>query len=86
MLTIPRISSAAYYEVYVLAAAEGYGLGLQPVGLDVEQPNITIRLPEEQIINGRVVDAKGEPAANAKVYVTWIGKNVLGNDRGHSVL
>ncbi len=81
-LTAPRLSSAAYYAAYVLAAADGHGLGWQPVGLDVELPDISIRLPQEQVVHGRVVDAKGQPAANAKVYVTWIGKNVLGNING----
>ncbi len=72
-MEIPRISSAAYYKVDVLAAAEGCGLGVQSIGLDVERPDITVRLPEEQIINGRVVDANQKPVDNAKVLVVGIG-------------
>jgi beta-lactamase regulating signal transducer with metallopeptidase domain/protocatechuate 3,4-dioxygenase beta subunit len=80
--TAPRLSSAGYYAAYVLAAAESYGLGWRPIGLDTEQPNITVQLPREQIIRGRVVDDKGKPAADAKVCVFQVGQFINGETVG----
>ena len=37
-VSMPRVSSATYYEVHAVVLAEGYGLGFQPVGLDVDRP------------------------------------------------
>jgi beta-lactamase regulating signal transducer with metallopeptidase domain/protocatechuate 3,4-dioxygenase beta subunit len=81
-MAIPRISSAGFYSVHALAVAENYGLGWQSIGLDVEQPEVKIQLPKEQTIRGQVVDSKGQPAADAKVHVTWIGYLVRGNVTG----
>jgi beta-lactamase regulating signal transducer with metallopeptidase domain len=73
-ISMPRVSSASYYEVHAVVLAEGYGLGFQPVGLDVEKPELKIQLPEEQILQCRLMDAKGSPAAEAIVRVVSIGK------------
>jgi len=68
-LVVPQLSSVRYYKVYVIALAAGYALESQPVPLDVKQPGVRIRLADEEILHGRVVDSKGMPAANAMVCV-----------------
>jgi protocatechuate 3,4-dioxygenase beta subunit len=73
-VSLPRLSSAAYYEANAIVRADGYGTGHQPIGLDVESPELKVQLPEEQILQCRLVDADGKPAAKAKVRVTSIGK------------
>jgi len=79
---IPRISSAGFRTVEALAVATGYGMGWQPLGLDVQEPEVVIRLQREQIIRGRVVDSQGQPAAGAGVYVTWVSRLRSGQAEG----
>ena len=42
-------------------------------GPDIERPNVTIALTEEQAIRGQVVDTNDEPVVNAQVRVKQIG-------------
>lgn len=81
-LTIPRLASSVFYEAYILAASEGYGLALKRLGLDLEQPDLTIQMPEEQIIRGRIIEPDGYPAADAKVCVTWIRQSSINESDG----
>jgi beta-lactamase regulating signal transducer with metallopeptidase domain len=81
-LAVPGMSSATYYEVSVIALAPGHALGSQPVGLDVKQPEVVIRLPDEQVLRGRVVDPKGFPAAKAKVCVRGVEPKEKNSYRG----
>ena len=81
-LSTPKLSSAAYYEAHAVAVADGCNLGWQSIGLDVGRPQATITLAKEQTIHGRLVDAKGSPAAGAKVYVASFGKPLPGDFDG----
>lgn len=72
-LTVPKVSSAAYFNAHVVAAADGFNFGGQEIGLDIEQPNATISLTAEQTIRGQVVDTNNEPVANAEIRVREIG-------------
>jgi beta-lactamase regulating signal transducer with metallopeptidase domain/protocatechuate 3,4-dioxygenase beta subunit len=69
-LNVPRLSSAGYYDAKAVAASDGFNFGWQTIGLDVEQPNVLITLTTEQTIHGQVLDSKGQPAANVKVFMT----------------
>ncbi len=73
-VSLPRLSSAAYYEANAIVRANGYGIAFRPIGLDVESPELKIALPQEQILQCRLVDADGKSAGKAKVCVTSIGK------------
>ena len=81
-LSLPKLSSAAYYSAHAVAVADGYNLGWQPVGLDVARPQVKVTLGKEQTIHGRLLDSSGKPAAEAKVYVTGIGKPLPGDSDG----
>ncbi len=81
-LNIPKLSSAAYYSAHAVAVADGCNLGWQPIGLDVAQPQVKVTLGKAQTIHGRLLDAKGQPAGNAKVYVTGFGKSLPGDFDG----
>lgn len=71
-LNVPGFSSAAYRAMQAVAVADGFSLGGQPIGLDVDRPNVTISLTPAQTIHGRVVDANREPVANAEIHVTGL--------------
>ena len=72
-LKVPKISSAAYFHATAVAAADGFNFGGQEIGLDVEQPNVTISLTTEQTIRGQVVDTNNAPVANAEIHARTIG-------------
>src|SRR5262249_35118644 len=66
--------------LHVLVAARGFGLGWQP--LPTGRPaEATIALAPEQVLRGRMVDLKGEPAAGVKAKVV----RILGELRGPRV-
>ena len=82
-LTVPKLSSAAYVNATkAVAVADGFNLGWLPIGEDVESPIVTVSLTPEQTIHGRVVDANGKSAPDAKVYVTGIGRSLPGAFEG----
>jgi RNA polymerase sigma factor (sigma-70 family) len=66
-----RASSARHYYVYALAGAAGPGSAFGCVKLDpdAEQPAVEVRLPPEQVIRGKLVDVKGQPAAGVEIHL-----------------
>jgi RNA polymerase sigma factor (sigma-70 family) len=73
LLAVPRKALAAYERVYVLAGAGGHGVVWQEVQPGAGRPEITVRLPEEKVIRGRLRDLQGQPAAGVRVRVAWLG-------------
>jgi beta-lactamase regulating signal transducer with metallopeptidase domain len=70
-LTIPRTSAADYFEIRVLASAQGFGVVEGVLAPDAERPVIELQLEPEQIRTVKLVDEAGKPAAN--LPVTLIG-------------
>jgi RNA polymerase sigma factor (sigma-70 family) len=62
-----------HYQLAVLAAAPGSGLGFHFVALDAAQPEAALRLPREQVRRGRLIDLQGQPVAGARVEVVQVG-------------
>ena len=60
-LDAARTRAARFSEVYVLAAAPGYGLNWAALNPGAEQPTAEIQLLREQLIRGRLVDLTGQP-------------------------
>lgn len=81
-LTVPRISPAEFYYANVVAAKPGYGMSWEPLPLAGDPHELTVRLPDEQIVRGRVVDDQEKPVADAKVYVRWVGRVRSGESEG----
>jgi RNA polymerase sigma factor (sigma-70 family) len=69
-LTVPRLSSG---EGFVLARKAGHALAQQPLNLAAGQQEMTLALPPEQPLRGRLHDLQGQPAAGVKVTVLRIG-------------
>jgi RNA polymerase sigma factor (sigma-70 family) len=69
-----RGSSARFHAVYALAGAAGPGSAFGCVKLhpDDERPTAEIHLPPDQVIRGRVVDIRGQPAAGVEVQLRWL--------------
>jgi RNA polymerase sigma factor (sigma-70 family) len=62
-----------HYQMAVLAAAPGCGLGFHFVTLDAAKPEAPIRLPREQVRRGRLIDLQGQPVAGARIEVVQVG-------------
>jgi RNA polymerase sigma factor (sigma-70 family) len=69
-LTVPRTSKERFWDTFAQALAEGHGLGLAEFAADADRPEVTIRLPAEQVVRGRLVDLQGLAAAGVKVQVS----------------
>jgi RNA polymerase sigma factor (sigma-70 family) len=80
-----RTSSARFWEVHLLAAAQGHGVAWKRVGADVERPEVVLHSPPEQIVRGRLVDLLGQPAARVRVSVSSLGEMIDGTWQGVSL-
>jgi hypothetical protein len=77
-----RTASGRFFEVDAVAAASGHGLGSARLNPDADQPAAEIILRPEQVIHGRVVDIKGQPAADVRIWVGRVGQFVGGTFDG----
>jgi RNA polymerase sigma factor (sigma-70 family) len=85
-LDTPRTASTRFFEVYVLAAAPGFGLGWAELNPDAAKPTAEIRLEAEQIVRGKLVDLNGQPAAGVELRVGSVGRpKTLGSYDGVSL-
>jgi hypothetical protein len=75
-LDAPRASSSQHAEFGATALAPGYGVGWAELDPDADQPTADITLQPEQVIEGRVVDAQGQPVPSVSVSV-WAVLRVL---------
>lgn len=63
--------SLPYTAVALLASAPGHGLTFKDLDLAELNQNVTVTLPAERVVRGRLIDLQGQPAAQAKVHVVW---------------
>ncbi len=73
-LDAPRTASIRVFEVHVLAAAPGYGLGWAELNPDAERPAADIRLQPEQTLHARLVDVTGAPVPGIEVRVQGVSR------------
>ena len=69
-----RTSQERFFEVYALAALPGAGRGWALLNADAKQPAAEIRLRPEQVIQGKLFDVHGQPAAGVELHVWSIGR------------
>ncbi len=74
-----RTGSNRVFEVHLLAAASGFGLGWADLNPDAKEPTAEIRLQPEQLLRARLVDVTGAPARGVEVRVKSLSRP--GNNR-----
>jgi RNA polymerase sigma factor (sigma-70 family) len=79
-LILPRTSKEHFWSTFVNAIAEGHGLGLEAFDADAARPEVTIRLPAEQVLRGRLLDLQGVAAPGVTVQVSRLAGDVF---KGH---
>jgi protocatechuate 3,4-dioxygenase beta subunit len=79
-LDAARSSAARHIDVHAVAASPGFGFGWIPLNPDAEQPAAEIRLHVEQVIQGRLVDVNGQPAAGVEIQVHDLGRSTGDGD------
>ena len=69
-----RPSSARFYHVYAVVRTPGSGSGFGCVTLkpDADEPATAVRLRPEQVIQGKLVDIRGQPAAGVEVQLNHV--------------
>ena len=71
-LAVNRDSLDKYQRLYVLGGKMGRGVNWERVPLETPGAEVTLRLPAEKIIRGRLLDLQGQPAAGVSVRVTGL--------------
>ena len=70
----PRTSSSRYDQFGAAAIAPGHGVGWVDLDPDADEPTADITLRPEQVIQGRLSDLQGRPAAGVTVSVRLMGR------------
>jgi RNA polymerase sigma factor (sigma-70 family) len=56
----------------VLASAPGHGLDWLMLGRNIDESDVTIKLPTEQVIRGQLIDLQGQAAKGVKLHVAKV--------------
>jgi RNA polymerase sigma factor (sigma-70 family) len=56
----------------VIASAPGHGLGWCSLPRDTEKGDVTVKLPPERVIRGRLIDLQGQAAEKVKLHVAEV--------------
>jgi RNA polymerase sigma factor (sigma-70 family) len=81
-LRAPDATPGQFFNLYLLARAPGYGVGVQPLNLARQANEATLTLQPERAVRGRLVDLQGQPAAGVTVFVRWVGQSRNGEPAG----
>jgi RNA polymerase sigma factor (sigma-70 family) len=65
---VPPSRSPPERYVHVAASAAGHGSATALAGQSEQRESLTIRLPPEEAVTGRVIDLQGQPLPRVKVY------------------
>jgi RNA polymerase sigma factor (sigma-70 family) len=72
------ISPDRFYHFRALAGAKGHGLGWRDLGRGAETSGVELRLKEERVLRGRLVDLQGLPAGKVNGRLVYAaGKELL---------
>jgi serine/threonine protein kinase len=70
----PEFYRMRTYRLVAIAQKDGRALGWQFIEFKNRKAVVKIRLPDEQVRRGRLVDLEGQPVAGATVHVVGLGK------------
>lgn len=71
-LSLPGVSSTTHRDVSLIARADKLALAWQRVDLLAAESRIDLKLPQEQLLQVRLIDLQGKPVANLAVDITGI--------------
>jgi RNA polymerase sigma factor (sigma-70 family) len=81
-LNAPSATPGRFFNLYVLARAPGYGVGVQALNLARSANEVALNLKPELPVRGRLVDLQGQPAPKVTVFVQWVGQARNGESPG----
>lgn len=70
---VQRTNSAAFWDLYTLAALVGYGRVLTPLDRDAASPSAVVQLAKGEVLRAKLIDLQGQPAAGVELFVETIG-------------
>jgi Sigma-70, region 4 len=71
-LTVSLSSKDGYRKVFLLARAPGFAFGIKDIDPGEKQTKVEVRLNQEEVIRGRLVDLQGQAASDVRIHVTSI--------------
>lgn len=72
-LVTPRTSTADFFDLFALAALDGYACGITPLDADSPHPTPMLQLGKEDVLRLTLIDLEGQPAAGVELFVYQIG-------------
>jgi hypothetical protein len=82
-LAVPEPAAGRYTRLQVLVTAKDYAPAWQTVRAD-ESPSVTLQLPRERAVVGRLIDLQGQPAAGVKLRPVRVLPGRVRSGRGPS--
>ena len=71
-LTLRDVSSEAFNRATLIARADGAGIEWHQLDLSQGNGEVSLKLTNEQVIRGRLVDIEGKPAANVRISIVSV--------------
>jgi RNA polymerase sigma factor (sigma-70 family) len=78
-LSLPRTSAQRNYGVALIAASPGHGLGWYALTPGQSRGEFECRLEAGKVVRGRLVDARGNPAARVRFHVAGLNHTAPGS-------
>jgi hypothetical protein len=72
-LETPRASSAEFFNLFALAALDGYARGITPLDCDAQRPTAVVQLGKDDVLRLALIDVQGQPADGVEFFVQRIG-------------
>jgi len=73
-LSLQGVFSKAHRDARVIARIDGWAMAWQTLNLDAADTEISLKLPAEEVIRGRLVDSQGAPAADVRLVASSVEK------------
>jgi protocatechuate 3,4-dioxygenase beta subunit len=84
-LKLSGISSKTHSWANVIARADNSGLAWRRIDPAARETEVSLELPAEQVIRGRLIDIEGQPAGAVRIAITSIVSSSKTSPRGEGV-
>jgi hypothetical protein len=84
-LSLEGVSSKTHEYAYLIARMDGTAIAWKQINLDDANAELSLDLPPQELIKGKLVDIEGQPAAGVELQIQEVMERSDGNMRSEGV-